>query len=242
MTALAHRRNLRLLFDAAHAFGCSHRGRMIGNFGDAETFSFHATKVFNTLEGGAITTNDDDLARRLRLMRNFGFTEYDRVDCLGTNAKMNEVTAAMGLANLDSLSDFVAVNLPQLPRASRLCRVRQTSTLTLFEYHETERRNLQYVVVDVDAEHARVDRDRLLDILHAENALARCYFWPGCHHMEPYRSDPRFRTISLPVTERVAGRVLLLPTGTTVTEQDVATNCAILRDAVSAKSPSASSA
>jgi len=240
LTELAHRRNLRLLFDAAHAFGCSHHGRMIGNFGDAETFSFHATKVFNTLEGGAITTNDDDLARRLRLMRNFGFTEYDRVDCLGTNAKMNEVSAAMGLANLDSLSDFVAVNRRNfLAYRQGLADI---AGLTLFEYHETEQRNLQYVVVDVDAESARVDRDRLIAILHAENVLARRYFWPGCHRMEPYRSDPRFSTVSLPVTERVAGRVLLLPTGTTVAEQDVATICAILRDAVSANARSASSA
>ena len=240
LTELAERRSLRLLFDAAHAFGCSHRGRMVGNFGDAETFSFHATKVFNTLEGGAITTNEDALAHRFRLLRNFGFTEYDHVDCLGTNAKMNEISAAMGLTNLESFADFVAVNRRNLSAYRR--GLAEIPGIRLFDYHGSERRNLQYVVVSVDADRARVDRDRLIEILHAENVLARRYFWPGCHRMEPYRSDPRYSGLSLPVTEHVADRVLLLPTGTTVTELDVAAICEVIRAVVSKNRLSASSA
>ena len=110
LAGIARRRNLRVLYDAAHAFGCSHRGRMIGGFGDAEVFSFHATKFFNTFEGGAVVTNDDDLAARMRLMKNFGFFGYDNVIYVGTNGKMTEVAAAMGLTGLESLADFVAVN------------------------------------------------------------------------------------------------------------------------------------
>jgi dTDP-4-amino-4,6-dideoxygalactose transaminase len=96
LAEIAERHNLKLVFDAAHAFGCSYIGRMIGNFGDAEIFSFHARKVLNTFEGGAVITNDDDLAARLRSIRNFGFRTLDEVVGLGTNAKMSEVSAAMG--------------------------------------------------------------------------------------------------------------------------------------------------
>jgi len=104
LAEIARRRGLKLLFDAAHAFGCSHGGRMIGNFGDAEVFSFHATKIVNTFEGGAVTTNNDALAAKIRLMKSFGFQGYDRVDCLGINGKMSEVCAAMGVTSLESMS------------------------------------------------------------------------------------------------------------------------------------------
>ena len=107
---LADRHDLTLMFDAAHAFGCSHGGRMIGNFGRCEVFSFHATKFFNTFEGGAVVTNDDELAAKIRLMKNFGFAGYDNVIYLGTNGKMTEVCAAMGLTGLESLRPFIAVN------------------------------------------------------------------------------------------------------------------------------------
>ena len=96
-TAIARARGLTLMFDAAHAFGCSYKGRMIGSFGLAEVFSFHATKFLNSFEGGAVVTNDDDLAGKIRLMKNFGFAGYDEVMYIGTNGKMTEVCAAMGL-------------------------------------------------------------------------------------------------------------------------------------------------
>ncbi len=107
---VAKRHGLKLLFDAAHAFNCSWRGRMIGNFGDAEVFSFHATKFFNTFEGGAIATNNAELASRVQRMRNFGFAGLDQTDALGTNAKMSEASAAMGLTNLESLPEFLETN------------------------------------------------------------------------------------------------------------------------------------
>ncbi len=110
LQGIADQRGLRLLFDAAHALGVSCRGAMVGNFGDAEVFSFHATKFFNTFEGGAITTNDDDLAERLRLKRNFGFAGYDTVVTDGTNGKMSEISAAMGLTSLASLDAFIVHN------------------------------------------------------------------------------------------------------------------------------------
>ena len=100
LTEISQRRGLSLMFDAAHAFSCSYKGRLIGGFGDAEVFSFHATKFLNAFEGGVVTTNNDHLAERMRFMRNFGFAGIDDVDYVGTNGKMTEVCAAMGLKKL----------------------------------------------------------------------------------------------------------------------------------------------
>jgi dTDP-4-amino-4,6-dideoxygalactose transaminase len=110
LTEIAQRHNLKLMFDAAHAFAHSLDGRMVGNFGQAEVFSFHATKFLNTFEGGAVVTNDDELAEKIRLMKNFGFAGYDNVIYIGTNGKMNEISAAMGLTNLESLDELIETN------------------------------------------------------------------------------------------------------------------------------------
>ncbi len=227
LTEIAHRHNLKLMFDAAHAFGCSHGGQMIGNFGSAEVFSFHATKFFNTLEGGAIATNDGELAQKIRLMKNFGFTNYDQVDYVGTNGKMNEVSAAMGLTNLESLDDFIAANRGnyELYR-SELAGIPGVS---LIAYNEKERNNYQYVVVEVDEDLAGLSRDELLKVLHAENVLARRYFYPACHRMEPYRSYFPHAGLLLPETERLCTRTICLPTGTSVGRVEVQTIVRIIR-------------
>src|SRR5262249_44137255 len=107
---LARHHGLRLFFDASHAFGCTHAGVPVGSRGAAETFSFHATKIVSAFEGGAVVTNDDRLAQRLRLLRNFGFIDYDDVRTLGTNAKLNEIAAAMGLTSLDQLDRTIDRN------------------------------------------------------------------------------------------------------------------------------------
>ena len=107
---LATKYGLLHMYDAAHAFGCSHNGYMVGGFGECEVFSFHATKFFNTFEGGAITTNNDALAEKLRLMKNFGFAGMDNVVHLGTNGKMSEIHAAMGLANFAGIEQIVECN------------------------------------------------------------------------------------------------------------------------------------
>jgi dTDP-4-amino-4,6-dideoxygalactose transaminase len=229
---VCRRRNLRLLYDAAHAFGSSRGGRMAGGFGDAEVFSFHATKFFNTFEGGAVTTDDDDLAARMRLMKNFGFAGYDNVIYIGTNGKMSEVSAAMGLTSFESLDEFVAVNRRnyEFYRAGTagLPGVRMTA------YDERERNNYQYIVLEIDEDEAGVGRDDLIKILWAENVVARRYFYPGCHRMEPYRSYYPHAGLMLPETEALSQRVLLLPTGTAVGEAEIGEICRIIRLAVEA--------
>jgi dTDP-4-amino-4,6-dideoxygalactose transaminase len=222
---IAERRGLKLFFDSAHAFGCSYDGRMIGGFGDAEVFSFHATKFVNSLEGGAIVTNNDELAQKLRLMRNFGFTSYDRVDSLGINGKMSEVSAAMGLTNLESLNDFIVVNRQNYRQYAE--ELSGLNGVTLISYDENESCNYQYVVLEIDAEQTVVSRDELIQILYRENVLARRYFYPGCHRTAPYNvTQPG---ASLPETERICDRVLSLPTGTAVSPADITTICEIIR-------------
>jgi len=184
LAEIARRHKLKLLFDAAHAFGCSYRGRMIGNFGNAEVFSFHATKFVNTFEGGAVATNDDDLAAEIRLMKNFGFTWYDKVDYIGTNGKMNEVSAAMGLTSLESMDEFIAVNYRNYKQYQS--ELEGIPGIQLIKFDETERCNYQYIVLKIDEHIAGLSRDQFVEILHAENVLARRYFYPGCHRMEPY--------------------------------------------------------
>ena len=219
LAEIARRRKLKLMFDAAHAFGCSRGGRMIGGFGDAEVFSFHATKFFNSFEGGAVVTNNDDLARRMRLMRNFGFAGHDRVIYLGVNGKMTEVCAAMGLTSLESLDHFIATNRTNYELYREL--VDGLPGLSLIVYDAMERCNYQYVVLEVDESEAGLTRDELVAVLVAENVNARRYFWPGCHRMEPYCSYYPNSCLLLPETERVAARLLSLPTGTAVGEEQI---------------------
>jgi dTDP-4-amino-4,6-dideoxygalactose transaminase len=230
LSEIADRRGLKLLYDAAHAFGCSRGGRMIGGFGDAEVFSFHATKFFNTFEGGAVTTNDDRLAERMRLMKNFGFAGYDRVVYIGTNGKMTEVSAAMGLGGLESLDEFIDTNRRNYRQYRH--ELEGLPGVTMLAYDEGERCNYQYVVLELDESVTRISRDALMDILWAENVLARRYFYPGCHRMEPYRSYFPHAGLLLPETERLAGRVLVLPTGTAVGAEDIEKLCRIIRTVV----------
>jgi dTDP-4-amino-4,6-dideoxygalactose transaminase len=225
LTEIAKRRRLKLIFDAAHAFSCTYKGRPVGSFGDAEVFSFHATKFLNSMEGGAVVTNDADLAQKLRLMRNFGFTHYDQTDSIGVNGKLNEVSAAMGLTNLESMAEFIAVNRRHHQQYAE--ELAGLAGIRLLHYDEQERSNYQYVVLEVDEALSGISRDQLMNILHAEQVLARRYFYPGCHRMEPYRT--LYANASLPQTEAVAARVLTLPTGEAVNSEMIHHICEIIR-------------
>jgi dTDP-4-amino-4,6-dideoxygalactose transaminase len=218
LTRIAADHGLRLLFDAAHALGCSTGGRMVGTFGTAEVLSFHATKVVNSFEGGAIVTADEEFADVARLMRNHGFADYDEVGHVGTNGKMSEIAAAMGLTSLESRDDFVAANRRNYE--TYRAALEGVDGVELIDYDDRESCNWQYVVVEVD-ESAGLTRDELQAVLWAENVLARRYFFPGCHRMEPYRTLFPDAAERLPETERLVQRVLALPTGTSMTTDAV---------------------
>ncbi|CAK8715246.1 dTDP-4-dehydro-6-deoxyglucose aminotransferase [Candidatus Electrothrix laxa] len=214
LQALADEYNLHLMFDAAHAFGCSYKNELIGRFGECEVFSFHATKFFNTFEGGAVVTNNDELAEAMRLMRNFGFSGMDNVIYPGTNGKMTEICAAMGLVNLESIENVIEVNRRNYQAYKE--GLADLPGIGLLHYDESESNNYQYIVVEV-RDDCPVSRDDIVQALHAENVLARKYFWPGCHNMKPYRDLYPHAGLLLPITQKVADRVILLPTGTSIT-------------------------
>jgi dTDP-4-amino-4,6-dideoxygalactose transaminase len=226
LQSIADEHGLKLMFDAAHAFGCSYKGKMVGNFGACEVLSFHATKFFNTFEGGAVVTNDDELAEKMRLMRNFGFSGFDNVIHPGTNGKMIEISAAMGLVNLDAVDSVINTN-----RNNHQTYREALSGLPgirLLAFDEAEQNNYQYVVLEV-SEDCPVSRDRIIEVLHAENILARKYFWPGCHNMQPYRELFPHAGLLLPNTEWVADRVVVLPNGDAMDRDMVNEVAAVIR-------------
>jgi dTDP-4-amino-4,6-dideoxyglucose len=199
-----------VFFDAAHAFGCSHDGRPIGHFGEAEVFSLHATKVMHSLEGGLITTRNAALADTLRLLRNYGFTAEDWSDTLGLNAKMSEFSAAVGLSNLEGLPELLAHNQHIL--ANYRHGLANAPGLSLLDAPPGERFNHHYAVLQLTADCA-LPRDTLRHLLRAEGVYARRYFRPGCHHFPPYQTPG----LHLPVTDQLSGTLLQLPTGWQVT-------------------------
>jgi dTDP-4-amino-4,6-dideoxygalactose transaminase len=227
--AIAAKRNLKVIYDASHGFGCTKGGRMLGTFGECEVFSFHATKFINCLEGGVVATNNDELAYQMRMMTNFGFTGFDKVEYLGINGKMNEISAAMGLTNLEAMEDIITSNRRNYEAYK--AGLENVIGISVIDYDPAERNNYQYVVIEVDPEVCPRKRDEIVDALHAENIIARKYFWPGCHKMEPYRSMQPNAGLLLPETERIASRVVVLPTGQTMEEEMVGRVCEIIRNA-----------
>jgi dTDP-4-amino-4,6-dideoxygalactose transaminase len=210
LQTIADEHGLKLMFDAAHAFGSTFGGQSIGRFGACEVLSFHATKAFNTMEGGAVVTNDDELAEAMRLMRNFGFKGYDNVVHPGVNGKMIEVCAAMGLANLDTLDKVFASNRSN--HAAYKQALAGIAGIRVLDYSPAERNSHHYIVVEVGQDFA-VSRDEVVAALQAENILARKYFWPGSHKMKPYSDLFPHAGTMLRNTETLAEKIIVLPNG-----------------------------
>jgi dTDP-4-amino-4,6-dideoxygalactose transaminase len=229
----------------ARARATARRSR-VGGFGACEVFSFHATKFFNSMEGGGVATNDDALAAALRLGINFGIKTYDQCVSLGTNGKMPEVCAAMGLTNLARVRAVVETN--RRHHEAYASALNALPGLRVYDFHaaavvQAAARgappplldvNYQYVVVQVDAAAAGLSRDQLVGLLVGENFSARRYFAPGCHGAAPYAAAPDAAAVAgrLPVTAHLCDSVMCLPTGTSVTADDVAAAAALLRFAL----------
>ena len=212
---IANKHNLRLIFDSAHAFGCKFGDRYIGGFGDAEVFSLHATKFFSTGEGGAITTNSDELAEKLKYMRNFGFDGYDKTASLGTNAKMSEFAAAYGLAAFNNLENVLNQN--KSVYGGYLEIFKDSAEIKFLEYDDTNASNFHYIVARVD----RSYRDQIVDYFHQENIFVRKYFYPGCHRLEPYISEKKYSDLNLPNTEKISSEIIVFPNGYQISEKDI---------------------
>jgi len=209
--------NLRLLFDAAHAFSCTWNGHRIGGLGDVECFSLHATKLLSAMEGGCLTTNDDGLAARIRTIRNFHVSESFVQVSLRINGKMTEAQAGMALLSLDMLPAVLERNQCVFDIYSRYAQT--WCGLRLLEAPLGETWNHQYCVLEVDARLAGLERDELLEVLRSEGVLARRYFYPGLHRLPPYFARPEHGNV-LPVTDELCKTVMQLPLGARVSARD----------------------
>ncbi len=216
-----------VLYDAAHAFGAAYRGTPIGNFGDAEIFSFHATKWMTCIEGGAIATNDGDLAQRCRRLRNFGFAGEGDIPLNGINAKMSELHAAVGLCQIRRFGELRHIHRERQD-AYRSC-LEGHDRIRLVTSQDAARSPNGYVIVEVDA--PVPDPARAVQLmLEGERVLVRRYFAPGVHRLAAFE---RFADdVTLPVTDELSRRCVALPTGEAVTIEDVVAISGLLLQAV----------
>lgn len=230
LESLARDRGLKLLFDARQAFGSAHRGRIVGGFGDAEVFAFDQACPVYACDGAMIATRDIALARRLRILQNLGQDEEGASVCLGIEGKMNPICAAVGLASLERLHDFIEANRRVVARYDLL--LTDVPGIMPFTDESLEQRTISQVVIEVDAASAGLGRDALYEVLRAENVEVSRDFYPGAHHIEPYRRANAEAWLRLQATERLAERVLCLPSGAAADDPTIDRICEIVRLAV----------
>lgn len=220
LTSYAAVHNLRLYFDSAQAFGCAYNNTPVGRFGELEVFSFHATKILNATEGGCITTNNDQLAAKVRAIRSSYGIDTPASVPLKTNARLSEAQAAIALM---SLASFHAnrrsnVNLHVLYREL----LREIPGVTVLKPSGVTDSNFQYLILSIDSSEFGCTRDRLLTLLHNENIIARRYFYPGIHRVMPIMQHITPAEAGYPVTEALSDQLLQLPIGARVTADDAA--------------------
>ncbi|MBR4983277.1 MAG: DegT/DnrJ/EryC1/StrS family aminotransferase [Lachnospiraceae bacterium] len=204
---IADRYNLKVIYDAAHAFGEEYNGIGVGNFGDASMFSFHATKVFNTIEGGAVTFKDSDFGLDLYRLKNFGIRGTERVDYVGTNAKMNEFQAAMGLCNLRHITEEIEKR--RIVYEQYVSRLSCVKGIRFMELQNNVKSNYAYFPVIFNESKCGVSRDRIHVALADENIISRKYFYPITNSFECYQD--RFDANETPIALDISKRVLTLP-------------------------------
>ena len=220
--AIAKKHGLKVIYDAAHAFGVKKNGVSAANFGDASMFSFHATKVFNTVEGGAVICRDPDVKKRMDDLKNFGVNGPERIVCAGGNAKMSEFHAAMGVCNLRHLDEWI------MGRKAVVERYRQNLSgvpgITLSQDQPGVESNYAYFPVVFDG--AKYTRDEAAERLAAQGIFARKYFFPLTNHNEAYG----FNGEKTPVALYIAERVLTLPLYPDLAMEDIDRICGIITE------------
>jgi dTDP-4-amino-4,6-dideoxygalactose transaminase len=219
---IARMYHLKVIYDAAHAFGVTVDGVGVANFGDASMFSFHATKVFNTIEGGAVTYKDRSLSEKLNALKNFGISGPESVEYVGGNAKMNEFQAAMGICNLRHVDEEIAKRKTVVERyVERLSGVKG---IKLCKPQDGVKSNYAYFPVVFDG--YKMNRDEVFEKLKAENIFARKYFYPLTNSFACYQG--RFDVEKTPVAKYIADRVLTLPLYADLALDDVDRICDII--------------
>ena len=219
MAHLARKHELALFYDSAQAFGTRYKGNPVGSLGDAEVFSFHATKVFHTGEGGAVTTNDAQLYKKLCKIRNFGFSGYLNCTEPGLNGKMSELPALLGLRLLDNL------HLQSAKRQAlfETYKAKLVDIPGVFwpETGKDVQTNYAYFIIGVEPSAFGLSSIELNYALTAENIVSRCYFFPPVHRTAYYQQRPEFRNVALPNTDWAARHILCLPVHTEMTPSEL---------------------
>ncbi|SMB88731.1 dTDP-4-amino-4,6-dideoxygalactose transaminase [Desulfonispora thiosulfatigenes DSM 11270] len=221
---IAKKHNLKVIYDAAHTFGVKVNGQGVGSFGDASMFSFHATKVFNTIEGGAVTYNDPSLKSVLNNLKNFGITGLETVEYIGSNAKMNEFQAAMGICNLRHVDEEIAKRKIVVERY--IANLKGLIGIKLSEVQEGVKSNYAYFPVVFEG--YKKTRDEVFEQLRAHNIMARKYFYPLTNSFECYKGE--YNVEDTPVAKYIAERVLTLPLYADLSLEDVDRICEKIKE------------
>ena len=216
---IAKQHNLKVIYDAAHAFGVKYKGKGIGNFGDASMFSFHATKVFHSIEGGAVCFSDKVFGEKLYKLKNFGIATQEAVEYVGGNAKMNEFSAAMGICNLRHIDEEIAKRKLAVERYRE--RLGNVAEITLCPLQENVETNYAYFPVVFDKDVFGLSRDEVMDNLANQGIGARKYFYPLTNSFDCYDYDVN----STPVALDISNKVLTLPLFADLTVDDVDRIC-----------------
>jgi len=219
---IAEKHGLKVIYDGAHAFGVTVNGTGVGNFGDVTMFSFHATKVFNTIEGGALAYRDPSLSKTLLELKNFGASGKESVESVGGNAKMNEFQAAMGICNLRHVEVEIEKRRAVVERYRE--RLEGVKGIRIVEPQKGVRSNNAYFPVVFDG--YRMNRDEICEALKSREIFARKYFYPATNNLECYRG--RFDAGGTPVANYIADRVLTLPLYGDLSLEDADLICRII--------------
>ncbi len=220
---IAKKHNLKVIYDAAHVFGVEYKGIGIGNFGDMSMFSFHATKVFNTIEGGGVAYNCDDYTKKLNLHKNFGITGPETTEAVGMNAKMNEFQAAMGLCNLR----HVDAEIEKREKVAREYRKRLEGIkgIKLSAIQKNVKHNYAYFPVVFEEEFGKT-RDQVKEELEKYNIYSRKYFYPLTSDFECY--NKQYDSSKTPIAKYMSDRVLTLPMYADLSLENVNKICDII--------------
>lgn len=216
---IADKYGLKVIYDAAHAFGVEINGRSVLNAGDMSALSFHATKVFNTIEGGALVVHDAHTKKRIDYLKNFGFASETEVVVPGTNAKMDEIRAAYGLLNLKSVD--LAIEARRQATLKYREALRNVSGITLFDDMSGVKHNYSYFPIFVDEERYGMSRDELYFKMKEHQVLGRRYFYPLISTFSTYRELKSAQKENLPVATKIAEQVICLPMHHALSEEDM---------------------
>lgn len=219
---IAKKYDLKVIYDAAHTFGVTVNGKGIGSFGDASMFSFHATKVFNTIEGGAVTYKDDSLTQVLKDLKNFGITGPESVEYVGGNAKMNEFQAAMGICNLRHVDAEIEKRKNVVERYRE--KLQNVDGIKLCNPQKGVKSN--YAYFPVVFEEYGLSRDEIFEKLQENGVIARKYFYPLTNSFECYKD--KYDVNDTPVAKYISERVLTLPLYSDLDLEDVDRICDII--------------